>query len=428
MDAFTAKDGVLHIEDVTLTSIADAIGTPAYIYSSAHLRQQFGRLTEALSGLDAQIYYAVKANSNLSVLRLFHELGAGFDIVSGGELQRVVSAGGEPGQVLFSGVGKSVAEIDLALKLGIGCFNVESTSELERIAERAQLLQRPAPISIRVNPNVDAQTHPYVSTGLKENKFGVPPQQAVELYRQANDREHLSIVGIDCHIGSQIVEIEPLHQALTCLLELADQLADEGIRLQHIDVGGGMGVTYRDESEFDVDAYGNMLHEMLSGRSMKLILEPGRYLVANGGVLLTRVEYLKPQQTPEHKNFAVVDAAMNDLLRPALYQAWHDIRVVVPDSGVSTTCWDIVGPICETGDFIAHDRELALAEQQLLAIMSVGAYGMVQSSNYNTRPRPPEVLVEGSRFRVVRRRETTRDQLAFELDSQVGDTLPSPHT
>jgi diaminopimelate decarboxylase len=416
MDPFTAKNGVLYIEDVPLPEIADSVGTPAYVYSSAHLRDQFGKLAEALSGLNAQICYAVKANSNLAVLRLFHELGAGFDIVSGGELQRVVSAGGDPGQVLFSGVGKSVAEIDLALKLDIGCFNVESAGELERIAERAQLLQRIARISVRVNPNVDAQTHPYISTGLKENKFGVPPEQAAQLYRSANAHEYLSVVGIDCHIGSQIQAIEPLREALGSLLELTDQLSAEGIRLQHIDVGGGMGVTYRDEAEFDVTAYGAMLHEMLSGRDLKLILEPGRFLVANGGALLTRVEYLKPQTTSEHKNFAVVDAAMNDLMRPALYQAWHEVRVVAPQAGVAPAAWDIVGPICETGDFIAHDRQLALADQQLLAIMSAGAYGMVQSSNYNTRGRPPEVLVEGSAFRVVRRRETTRDQLALEQE------------
>ncbi|MFP6834834.1 MAG: diaminopimelate decarboxylase [Pseudomonadales bacterium] len=426
MRAFTARDDVLHIEDVPLTRIADSVGTPTYVYSSAHLRDQFDRLTEAFSGLDAQICYAVKANSNLSVLRLFHDLGAGFDIVSGGELQRVVSAGGDPGRTLFSGVGKSTEEIDLALKLGIGCFNVESSSELERIAERAVLLQRPAPISIRVNPNVDAQTHPYISTGLKENKFGVPPQQALELYRWAHDREHLSIVGIDCHIGSQITEIEPLRQSLISLLELTDQLADDGIQIHHVDVGGGMGVTYRDETEFDVAAYGAMLQELLGGRDIKLIVEPGRYLVANGGALLTRIEYLKPQPTPEHKNFAVVDAAMNDLLRPALYQAWHDVRVVSPQADVLSARWDIVGPICETGDFIAHDRELALTERQLLAIMSAGAYGMVQSSNYNTRSRPAEVLVDGSQFRVVRRRETTRDQLAPELDGALRDEPVSP--
>jgi diaminopimelate decarboxylase len=425
MRAFTARDDVLHIEDVPLTSIADSVGTPTYVYSSAHLRDQYDRLTQALSGLDAQICYAVKANSNLSVLRLFHDLGAGFDIVSGGELQRVVSAGGDPGRVLFSGVGKSTEDIDLALKLGISCFNVESASELQRIAERALLLQRRAPISIRVNPNVDAQTHPYISTGLKENKFGVPPEQALELYRWANDREHLSIVGIDCHIGSQIMEIEPLRQSLTSLLELTDQLAEDGVRLRHVDVGGGMGVTYQNETEFDVAAYGNMLHELLEGRDIKLIVEPGRYLVANAGALLTRVEYLKPQPTPEHRNFAVVDAAMNDLLRPALYQAWHDVRVVSPEAGVLAERWDIVGPVCETGDFIAHDRELALSEQQLLAIMSAGAYGMVQSSNYNTRSRPAEVLVDGSQFRVVRRRETTRDQLAPELESGLRNELVS---
>jgi diaminopimelate decarboxylase len=418
MDTFTTQDGVLYVEDVPLNRIADAVGTPAYVYSSAHLCGQFEQLTAALSGLDAQLCYAVKANSNLAVLRLFHELGAGFDIVSGGELQRVVSAGGDASQVLFSGVGKSVAEIDFALKLGIGCFNVESPGELTRIAERAQLLQLTAPVSVRVNPNVDAQTHPYISTGLMENKFGVPPQQALEMYREAHAHEWLSVVGIDCHIGSQIAQIEPLRESLLSLLEVTDQLAGEGIDLAHLDLGGGIGVRYQNEDEFDVAAYGSMLAELLGGRDLKLKLEPGRFLVANAGALLTRIEYLKPGPTPTHKNFAVVDAGMNDLLRPALYQAWHDVRVVDPNPDTQTHNWDIVGPICETGDFIAHDRPLALADQQLLAIMSAGAYGMVQTSNYNSRGRPPEVLVEGSEFRVVRRRETTRDQLALELGEE----------
>ena len=281
MDAFTAKDGILHIEDVPLTQIADAVGTPAYVYSSAHLRHQFNRLTAALAGLEAQICYAVKANSNLAVLQLFHELGAGFDIVSGGELQRVVSAGGDVTQVLFSGVGKSVAEIDFALKMGIGCFNVESEGELTRIAERAQLLQLIAPVSVRVNPNIDARTHPYISTGLLENKFGVPPQQAMDLFRQANAHQWLCVVGIDCHIGSQIQQIDPLREALTSLVELADRLSAEGIHLQHLDLGGGIGVQYRDEAEFDLVAYAGMLNGLLSGKGIKLVLEPGRYLVAN---------------------------------------------------------------------------------------------------------------------------------------------------
>lgn len=414
MQAFSEKAGVLHAEDVPLTEIADSVGTPAYVYSSTHFQHQYQQLESALGTLDAQICYAVKANSNLAVLSLFKELGAGFDIVSAGELQRVMAAGGDPGRVLFSGVGKTSAEIDFALKLNIGCFNVESAGELARIAERAELLEAVAPISIRVNPDVDAQTHPYISTGLKENKFGVPGHEALDLYRSANKHPHLRVTGIDCHIGSQIMDVGPLRQAIASLLALADQLAKDGIELEHIDVGGGMGVTYQDETPLDISAYGQMLEELAGNTGLRVMLEPGRLLVANGGALLTRIEYLKPALEREQKSFAVVDCAMNDLLRPALYQAWHDVRSVTAAPGAALATWDIVGPVCESGDFIAHDRELALAPGQLLAVMSAGAYGMVQSSNYNSRPRPPEVLVTGGSFKVVRRRETVRDQLLFE--------------
>jgi diaminopimelate decarboxylase len=421
---FTEKAGVLHVEDVPLTRIADAVGTPAYVYSSAYFQHQYHALKSALGTLDAQICYAVKANSNLSVLGLFKDLGAGFDIVSAGELQRVLAAGGDPASVLFSGVGKTNEEIDFAIKLHIGCFNVESAGELTRIAERAEMLQISAPISIRVNPDVDAQTHPYISTGLKENKFGVPADQALDLYREANKNVYLKVVGIDCHIGSQIMEVDPLRQALLSLLTITSQLAQEGIELQHIDVGGGMGVTYHDETALDVIAYGHMLQELAGDSGLRVMLEPGRLLVANGGALLTRVEYLKPASQPGQKSFAVVDCAMNDLLRPALYQAWHEVKQVTAAPAALPTAWDIVGPVCESGDFIAQDRDLALAPGQLLAVMSAGAYGMTQSSNYNSRSRPPEVLVSGDSFSVVRRRETTRDQLMFEAYPAPSSTAP----
>jgi diaminopimelate decarboxylase len=364
------------------------------------------------------------------VLRTFHQAGAGFDIVSAGELQRVICAGGEARQVIFSGVGKRADEMDLALKLGIRCFNVESAPELARLAERARLHGRRAPVSIRVNPHVDAGTHPYISTALESSKFGVPLTVARDLYRQASRDPALEVTGIDCHIGSQITSPAPLLEALDSLLGLMDDLERDGIELHHIDLGGGLGVSYRSGpgsghgADFDVAAYGAALNQALSGRRERLILEPGRYLVANGGVLLTRVEYLKPAQSMTGTSFAVVDAAMNDLIRPALYQAWHE---VVP-AGPATTYaearrWNLVGPVCESGDFLAHDRELALAPEDLLAILSAGAYGMVQSSNYNTRGRPAEVMVNGEDYQVIRRRETVRDQLALELPEEAASAV-----
>ncbi len=422
MQPFTEIDGVLHAERVSLTRIAEAVGTPAYVYSAGHFRSQYARLRDALGKLPATICYAVKANSNLSVLALFRSLGAGFDIVSGGELQRVLAIGGDPADVVFSGVGKTSEEIDFALKLKIGCFNVESAGELARIGERAALLDVRAPISIRVNPDVDARTHPYISTGLKENKFGVPEHEALALYRQAHDHHNLDIRGIDCHIGSQITDVEPLRQALINLLAIAERLTRQGIELRHVDVGGGMGVTYRDETPLDIPAYGRMLQELLEPTRLAVTLEPGRLLVANGGILLTRVEYLKPGTQPGQKSFAVVDAAMNDLLRPALYRAWHGITPVTPSQETSRT-WDVVGPVCESGDFIAQDRELRLAPGALLAVRSTGAYGMTQSSNYNSRSRPPEVLVDGDTFKVVRRRESLQDQLMLECYPSNGERV-----
>jgi len=417
MQPFVLRNGVLHAEGVSLQTIAEAVGTPVYVYSRAHFENRYEALQNAMAPLDVVICYAVKANSNLSVLRCFAELGAGFDIVSGGELQRLISIGVEPALLVFSGVGKSVAEIDLALKVGIGCFNVESGAELDRIEARAELLSKVAPISVRINPDVDANTHPYISTGLKENKFGVLKEQAIDLYRRAGASEVLSVRGIDCHIGSQLNTVAPLVEACTSLIEIIDELEGSNIHIEHIDMGGGLGVTYRDEEEFDLDEYGRQLRMLIGERELKLLLEPGRFMVANGGLLLTRVEYLKPATSAGHKSFAVVDAAMNDLLRPALYQAWHDV-VAVNTRNDSTTeqCWDIVGPVCESGDFLAHERHMALSEGDLLAVLSAGAYGMVQSSNYNTRGRPAEVLVDGSNFQVVRRRETTMDQLRLELN------------
>lgn len=425
MEAFVRIDGVLHADGVALTDIADRVGTPVYVYARRYIEARYQRLVDALAPLAVDVCYAVKANSNLSVLRTLQQLGAGFDIVSAGELQRVLYAGGAARDVVFSGVGKREDELDLALKLGIRCFNVESAAELTRLAERARLLGRVAPVSLRVNPDVDAGTHPYISTGLKSNKFGVPVDQARELYRQASRDPALEVVGIDCHIGSQIVTPEPLLEALASLLTLVDELKREGIDLHHLDLGGGLGVSYRDgDPEFDVSAYGAALRQALAGRTERLVLEPGRYLVANGGVLLTRVEYLKPAADAEGTSFAVLDAAMNDLIRPALYQAWHDVVAVSP--GLPTAeprRWNLVGPVCESGDFLAQDRVMALSDDDLLAVLSAGAYGMVQASNYNSRGRPAEVMVDGNEFQIIRRRETIRDQIALELP---GEHLPAP--
>jgi diaminopimelate decarboxylase len=406
----------LHAEAVALPRIAENVGTPVWVYSRAHFERQYQTLKEALQPLDVRLCYAVKANSNLSVLRIFAELGAGFDIVSGGELMRVLEAGAKPQDVVFSGVGKTVEEIDFALKTGIGCFNVESVAELDRLSSRARILGRPAPVSLRVNPDVDAGTHPYISTGLRSNKFGIPITAAHELYRSAAADRNLVLRGIDCHIGSQILSPAPLIEALSSVLALVDALAADGITLQHIDLGGGIGVPYRaDDAAFDVTRWGADIRAALAGRTLDLVLEPGRFLVANGGVLLTRIEYLKPAGEPEAPNFAIVDAAMNDLIRPALYDAWHTIERVTGADATPIKQWQVVGPVCESGDFLGHDRELALEPGALLAVHSAGAYGMAQSSNYNTRPRAAEVLVEGDSFRVIRRRETIRDLLAAEL-------------
>ena len=410
---FAYRNGELCANDVPLSDIASAVGTPVYVYSWPDIRERQQRLAQALDGIDHGICYAVKANSNLSVLARLAALGTGFDIVSGGELERVFRAGADASKVVFSGVGKSIAEIDFAIKCGVEAINVESASELERIAARAGLLGQRARIAVRVNPSVDPRTHPYIATGMKESKFGVPAEQALALYRQATKMPAVAVVGIACHIGSQINRIAPFQDALAALLALVDNLEKQGVRLEHIDIGGGFGVRYRDEEPMDVEALAAALKREVAGRDLKLLVEPGRYLVADAGVLLTRVEYLKPAPTPEHRSHAVVDAAMNDLLRPALYQAWHDVqparRIDAPPRQ-----WNVVGPVCETGDFLALDRELALEEGSLLAIRSAGAYGFAQSSNYNSRPRAAEVLVDEDRFAVVRKRETPSDLLRLE--------------
>ena len=410
MSAFTRRDEVLNAESVSLTDIAAEFGTPCWVYSRHAIEAALDEFQRELTGFDGLVCYAVKANSNLAVLNLLARRGAGFDIVSEGELRRVLNAGADPRQIVFSGVGKTAREMELALDIGILCFNVESAAELERLDGVAAAMGKTAPISLRVNPDVDAKTHPYISTGLKENKFGVAYEDARALYRQAANLANIEISGIDCHIGSQLLDAAPFAEALDKVLALVDQLADDGIVLDHIDLGGGLGIRYRDEDAPNVKSYLQPLLQKLAGRQLRILLEPGRRLVGNAGLLLTRVEYLKPG---EIKNFAIVDAAMNDLARPALYGSWHDIVPVVPRAGLPMP-WEIVGPVCESGDFLGHGRELALAAGDLLAIMSAGAYGMVMSSNYNSRVRAAEVMVDGAQTHLVRRRETVEDLYALE--------------
>jgi len=414
VSAFTLRDGVLHVEDVALTAIADRFGTPCYVYSRAALTAAFDAYRQALVGREATICYAVKANSNLAILNVFARLGAGFDIVSGGELARVLAAGGDAGKVVFSGVGKTRAEMKSALEAGIFCFNVESEAELDRLNEVAGSFGRRAPIAFRVNPDVDAKTHPYISTGLKTSKFGVPYDAALPLYRRAASLPHVDIRGIACHIGSQLLDPAPAAEAAAKVLVLVDALGAAGIALSHIDLGGGMGIRYRDEAVLSASDYLAPLLKVLAGRSERLLLEPGRSLVGNAGLLLTRVEFLKHGA---EKNFAVVDAAMNDLARPALYDAWHDILAVTPGDG-PTQVYDIVGPVCESGDFLGRGRDLALCGDDLLAVMSAGAYGMAMSSNYNTRPRAAEVMVDGDRIHLVRSREEIPQLFALESTLQ----------
>ena len=407
---FRPNNGQLCAESVPLNEIAKRFGTPCYVYSRAALESALDEFLVELEGIDAQVCYAVKANSNLAVLNVFARRGAGFDIVSAGELQRALAAGADPRKIVFSGVGKTREEMIFALQTGILCFNIESAPELERLNEVAGSLGVRAPISLRVNPNVDAKTHPYISTGLKENKFGVAYDDALSIYRRAASLPHIDVTGIDCHIGSQLLDPSPFEEALDKLLLLVDQLAAAGISLHHIDLGGGLGIRYRDDEAPSVKSYLQPLLRKLTGRPLKVLLEPGRRLVGNTGLLLTRVEYLKPG---EIKNFAIVDAAMNDLARPALYDAWHDIVPVCPRDSEARN-WEIVGPICESGDFLGHNRPLAIEPGDLLAVLSAGAYGMAMSSNYNTRPRAAEVMVDGDKAFLVRRREAIEDLYALE--------------
>ena len=410
MDAFNYRNGELFAEGVALSAIAERFGTPTYVYSRAHIEAQYRTFADALEGTPSLVCYAVKANSNLGVLNVLARLGAGFDIVSRGELERVLAAGGKADKIVFSGVGKTREDMRRALEIGVHCFNVESTDELERLQVVAAEMGVRAPISLRVNPDVDAGTHPYISTGLKENKFGIAIADAEDVYIRAAQLPNLEVRGVDCHIGSQLTSLPPFLDALDRLLALIDRLGECGIYLHHIDLGGGVGVRYRDEEPPLVADYVKAVRERTEGRDLKLIFEPGRYIVANAGVLLTQVEYLKHT---EHKDFAIVDAAMNDLIRPALYQAWMDVTAVTPRTS-EARAYDIVGPICETGDFLAKDRELALEEGDLLAVHSAGAYGFVMSSNYNTRGRTAEVLVDGDQAFEVRRRETVAELYAGE--------------
>jgi len=411
MDNFTYRDGELYAENVALSRIAGEYGTPVYVYSRAALEQRYLAYDRALEGMPHLVCYAVKANSNLAVLNVLARLGAGFDIVSAGELERVLRAGGDPSRVVFSGVGKQAAEMRRALEVGVRCFNVESDAELDRLNQVAGELGVLAPVSLRVNPDVDAGTHPYISTGLKENKFGVDIADAPRIYARAAAMEHLDVVGVDCHIGSQLTTVDPFLDALDRVLALVDGLAENGIHLRHLDLGGGLGVTYDQEQPPSPEAYVAAVRERMGERQLELVLEPGRSIAANAGVMLTRVEFLKC--TDQH-NFAIVDAAMNDMIRPALYSAWQAIVPVSSQSAAAEKSWDIVGPVCETGDFLGKARTLALQPGDLLAVRSAGAYGFVMSSNYNTRCRPPEVMVDGEQVHLVRRRETLEDLLGPE--------------
>lgn len=407
---FCYQGDQLNVESVALSAIAKEFGTPCFVYSRSALTEAYRAFDQAFSGRDHLICYAVKANSNLAILQTLAKLGSGFDIVSGGELQRVLKAGGDPKKIVFSGVGKSSDEIRLALQVGILCFNVESEMELTRLNHLASEMNRIAPVSLRVNPDVDAKTHPYISTGLKENKFGVPMADAERIYVSAQQLKHIHVAGLDCHIGSQLTELEPFIEATQKMLALLDRLTQQGIHIEHLDLGGGLGIRYTQETPPVIGDYVRALCASVGNRAQRIVLEPGRAMVGNAGILLTRVEYLK--HAP-HRNFAIVDAAMNDLMRPALYDAHHAILPVTKRAGAAQT-YHVVGPVCETGDFLGHDRSLNVQADDLLAVMSAGAYGMSMSSNYNTRPRAAEVMVEGGTVHLIRARETIDHLLAGE--------------
>ncbi len=409
MQDFHYAEQQLMAEQCSLATIAQEHGTPCYVYSLAHIQRQYSAYANAL-GDRGMACYAVKANSNIAILQQLAKLGSGFDIVSEGELERVLAAGGQADKIVFSGVGKKPQEMRRALELGIHCFNVESEAELDALAKIADDMGTIAAISLRVNPDVDAKTHPYISTGLKENKFGIDIQRAPVVYQRAAANKALKVVGVDCHIGSQLTELAPFIDALNRLLKLVDQLTEMGIELQHMDLGGGLGVNYQGETPPAIAELVNAVLSKLGDRPQQLIFEPGRSIVANAGILLTRVDYLKPT---EHKNFAIIDAAMNDNIRPSLYQAWQEVLPVKPHTETPLE-WDLVGPVCETGDFMAKQRQLSLKEGDILAVMSTGAYGFTMSSNYNSRPRAAEILVDGQSSKVIRRRETVAELFAHE--------------
>ncbi len=410
MDFFDYQSGRLFAEQVDLPELAATYGTPLYVYSRATLERHWNAFDQALGEHRHLVCYAVKANSNVAVLALLARLGSGFDIVSAGELARVLHAGGDPSKVVFSGVGKTLVEMEQALEAGIRCFNVESSAELKRLNEVAATHGVLAPVSLRVNPDVDANTHPYISTGLKENKFGIPVEYALDAYQQAADAGHLRIEGVDCHIGSQLTEISPFVDALDRVLELVQHIEDRGIEIHHLDLGGGLGVRYQNEHPPSPQQYVRPLMARLANTSKEILIEPGRAIAANAGILLTEVQYLKES---EDKNFAIVDAAMNDLIRPALYSAWQDIIAVAPRPQPGT-CYDVVGPVCETGDFLGKQRELSIRQGDLLAVRSAGAYGFTMSSNYNSRPRAAEILVDGEQAHLIRRRETLEELFSQE--------------
>ena len=416
MNPFGFRDRQLFAEDVPVAAIAEQVGTPCYIYSRAAIEARYRAFDAAFGTRSHQICYAVKANSTLALLNVLARLGAGFDIVSAGELERVRRAGGDPARVVFSGVGKTREEMEIALAAGIGCFNVESEAELEQLNDVAGRMGKRAPVALRVNPDVDPATHPYISTGLKESKFGVPIERALATYQRALALPHLQITGVGCHIGSQLTDMGPFLDALERVVELVGELGDAGIELEHLDLGGGLGINYRDETPPEPDDYVLAILGRLQGlgsryQRLRLLIEPGRAIVGNAGVLLTRVLYLKLGGA---RSFAIVDAAMNDLMRPALYDAWHDIAPVKVDAPRTPRVYDVVGPVCESGDFLGRNRELGIEAGDLLVVASAGAYGMAMSSNYNTRPRAAEVMVDGNRFHLIRRRETLDELLGPE--------------
>ena len=411
MDYFSYKDGCLWAEDVDISSNIEEWGTPCYVYSRATIERHWKAFDSALGDQPHLVCYAVKANSNLAVLNVLAKLGSGFDIVSMGELERVLRAGGSPDKIVFSGVGKKAEEMERAMDVGIRCFNVESQAELQLLEQVAAAKGVQAPVSLRVNPDVDAKTHPYISTGLKDNKFGIAIDDAVDVYQSIADSKHLKIIGVDCHIGSQLTEVTPFVDALDRVLVLVDRLIEKGITLHHLDLGGGLGICYQDEKPPLPEEQMAAVLQRLAGRDFEILIEPGRSIVGNAGVLLTQILYLKHN---EDKNFAVVDAAMNDLMRPALYDAWQRIDRVIEKTEALQKTYDVVGPICETGDFLGKSRELAIEQGDHLVIRSAGAYGFTMSSNYNSRPRVAEIMVDGEKAQVIRQRETIEQLFANE--------------